>query len=1453
MLIVLAAGAVLACARASRLGSPNRASWRWLAVASALWGAASAIDLLFPDAWLSASGATSAASLTMLAGTAAAIVAATLLLRHRPGFAAAPESTLDGLLVGAVSLSVTSQFLLRPVSMAHTSVEAYTDAFVQEAALSAILFVGAVAIVWATSRSVQRTLLVLFPAFTAPAVAIAIGAGRDPAAGAAIAAVGWGLCLLGVAVAGMTAPRYEPGGLRRGDGRRGARAAFLGVPGTCVLVELAVALSIAFSVGVNWFALACIVAAGVLIALRLSADAGVATRLHTSTRERDRMAAVIAMSGAIAGPMEIDVLLERLGASAAQAVGRSRAEVALLDSASGTGLEARHGLTETERLLLAEVAEGATAALIGMFGDGPGSAPLTVPLDDPRLPGGVTRALRAAGKRRVLLSPLRVDHALLGIVQLWTPDDDAPFDDDDQAVVAALGHEGSLAIQNARLLAASRWQAEERALLLRVSTAAASSLDLATVLREIAQATIGVAGAESCAIELYEPEADEFVVLADVTVPDWPGSVQSGFRYPAAGDPIAAYVFASREPLIERIDDPALSAGRRRELGGWGSRSALMVPLWADDACLGLVGLYSRRIDAFGPAQTRLAVEIGKQTGIAVRHARMLATTQQSAEERAMLLRVSRAASSSLDLNGVLTEIAQAALGVANNECCSVELWRPETEDFETVALAIMPDWPEFSAIGIPAAENDVFAYVLANRPPKRYRVDDLALSALRRGKMTAWNAGSMVVFPLWADDACLGFLQFYARDPAAFGDAQVRAGGEIALQTVLAIRHARMLEAVHRSAENRAMLLRVGEAATSSLDLRAVLAEIAAATLGLGGAEACTILRWIRASDELEIAADCTAPDWLGVDAPGVRFPLDHWSVDRAVLAQREPVVVGRDDAGLAERDRALLVGEGIGSLLLCPIWVLDECVGVITLRSRALRAFTREAVPLGREVAARTALAIQNGRLLEETRRYAEEQTAMLRVSRAVSSGFELGDVLQEIARASVGVAGTEGCEIELFHRERGELELLGQAYAPEWIDPKQNVGSVFPVGDWPISRKVIEAGTPLVFGRDSPLLTAGERAVLFDEDGTESALALPLVVDDVCVGLLNLYSLRAGAFDAISVRLGQELAGQAALAIERSRLIEETRRHADEQTAMLRISRAISGSLRLEDVLREVARSGLAVAGVEDCQVELWHPRERELELAGDARVPSWLGESNVGSRLAIEDWPVTRRVLETQEPLMFDAASPFLTEPELETLFLGDGTASALAIPIIAGRESVGVLSFYSRTPRAFTSASIRLGLDLANQAALAIERARLHETLERRAHTDGLTGLLNHRAVQERLDQEIARAVRGGRRVAVLMIDLNRFKEVNDLHGHLVGDRVLRATALSLCSATRASDHVGRYGGDEFLVILPDADGAEAEVVADRILESAALVGGGGGAPAPKGRLKPSTGSALSPV
>jgi diguanylate cyclase (GGDEF)-like protein len=160
-----------------------------------------------------------------------------------------------------------------------------------------------------------------------------------------------------------------------------------------------------------------------------------------------------------------------------------------------------------------------------------------------------------------------------------------------------------------------------------------------------------------------------------------------------------------------------------------------------------------------------------------------------------------------------------------------------------------------------------------------------------------------------------------------------------------------------------------------------------------------------------------------------------------------------------------------------------------------------------------------------------------------------------------------------------------------------------------------------------------------------------------------------------------------------------------------------------------------------------------------------------------------------------------------------------------LPLVAKGQAVGLVELFSRSHVTLEAEHLQLARTMANEAAMALENARLYEDARNLADRDPLTGFYNHRFLHERLGEEVVRTQRGRRPLSVLMLDVDDFKLVNDTFGHLFGDRVLTWTAELIRSTLRASDIPARYGGDEFAIILPETDGEDARRAAERILEA----------------------------
>jgi two-component system, cell cycle response regulator len=164
----------------------------------------------------------------------------------------------------------------------------------------------------------------------------------------------------------------------------------------------------------------------------------------------------------------------------------------------------------------------------------------------------------------------------------------------------------------------------------------------------------------------------------------------------------------------------------------------------------------------------------------------------------------------------------------------------------------------------------------------------------------------------------------------------------------------------------------------------------------------------------------------------------------------------------------------------------------------------------------------------------------------------------------------------------------------------------------------------------------------------------------------------------------------------------------------------------------------------------------------------------------------------------------------------------GLGSLKVIPLRTAQQVLGTVVLGAVRPGAYARDAVRQLEVVAMQAADSIYRARLFEQTERLATTDGLTGLTNHRTFQGRLDEHLAQAQRYGKKLSLILCDIDHFKSVNDLHGHPAGDLVLKGVAHTLAKEARSTDVVARYGGEEFAVVMPETDAEGALVIAERI-------------------------------
>jgi diguanylate cyclase (GGDEF)-like protein len=441
------------------------------------------------------------------------------------------------------------------------------------------------------------------------------------------------------------------------------------------------------------------------------------------------------------------------------------------------------------------------------------------------------------------------------------------------------------------------------------------------------------------------------------------------------------------------------------------------------------------------------------------------------------------------------------------------------------------------------------------------------------------------------------------------------------------------------------------------------------------------------------------------------------------------------------------------------------------------------------------------------DRERRWTE--SAVVEVEGAVRSALEIAEVALRSHTVAVFLLSPDDRELRLR-----ECRSASEAVTREPV----------PAGEGPLGGAVRR--------RAAVRLHGDIRGVSWYRDGTapKALLAAPLVErrGGHVRGVVLVDRLLAEPFSDADERLLVALSAELLRALDAERLMIDMKRARDEKErfyeAIERLNRTTK-PLEVFDATLEVARGMVQVDFAAVTLLEEGEAGAGGKALHRIARVLA--GEDGKARALEGQTFPdgsgmvaaavrlgssLPAKDLDPAKTQVFDAATRLR------------GLASLKVIPLRTAQKVLGAVVLGARRPGAYGAEAVRQLEVVAMQAAESIYRARLFEQTERLATTDGLTGLTNHRTFQARLDEHLAQASRYGKRLSIILCDIDHFKSVNDTYGHPAGDVVLRGVARTLVAEARNTDVVARYGGEEFAVVMPETDAAGALVIAERIRE-----------------------------
>jgi diguanylate cyclase (GGDEF)-like protein len=549
-------------------------------------------------------------------------------------------------------------------------------------------------------------------------------------------------------------------------------------------------------------------------------------------------------------------------------------------------------------------------------------------------------------------------------------------------------------------------------------------------------------------------------------------------------------------------------------------------------------------------------------------------------------------------------------------------------------------------------------------------------------------------------------------------------------------------------------------------------------------------------------------------------RIPLDDFPAARTVLLDQQPADIedGQRDVRLPP---GMAADFGVTSVNLEPLWT-TEPVGMLAIEpaGAAANPDLESIVPL---VAASVAR-VQARRGSEQEH---PESEWMLDLLEAASEQQSLNGVLASICERLARQLGAQRAAVFLLEDGRPVPRMARPAEGE--CDPDDWDLFVDAPAAPPLVDAALETGDAVIAGSPESPLIEGWWAQTFRAG---SAVAAPIGRRTEVVGVIALDSPTPGAFSDADGHLVADAAARLGGVVELARAMEERATNLQAATTIRRLLEDGSRATSAEEAAKVLARVSREALETEHVTVFLAGEGDLIDHVAVDAPddFQAIASERLVGS--SAHEFRLWRRLTHQREPVMVeDATQSQLIPAELVALLR---LRAYVAYPLLSAERALGiVLCSDTRGPRQWTESDRELVQQLSLEGSLTVENAALRTTsakrideLSRQAFHDPLTELPNRSLFRDRLEHALARTRRGHQSLAVMLLDLDGFKEINDNYGHDAGDQVLIAVAQRLRASLRPADTVARLGGDEFTTLLEDIAGErEATRVAERIESS----------------------------
>src|SRR5271166_4919350 len=500
----------------------------------------------------------------------------------------------------------------------------------------------------------------------------------------------------------------------------------------------------------------------------------------------------------------------------------------------------------------------------------------------------------------------------------------------------------------------------------------------------------------------------------------------------------------------------------------------------------------------------------------------------------------------------------------------------------------------------------------------------------------------------------------------------------------------------------------------------------------------------------------------------------------------------------------KKILAEAEVRNLTAVNLQTREHNFGVILLPHAERRAFGSSGPRLMVGLALQLGLTLENYVVSHDAHRRTKEYELLTDIGKAISSRLDQDEILRTIQAELGQIFDTSHFYIAFQESEqiRFELEVRDNRVLPKRNRELRNA----------FTEYVIRNGEPLLIRSDLENTRKGLGITHVPERPAKSLIAAPIFLGNRACGIMiAMNPNREFGFEQRDLDVLVTAAGQVSVAVENARLFADEQRRSRQLAFLNNVSRTAISSDDPVHMLGEIASEIQKNFSFDHIGVGLLDYGTKEIEIKAEAGVTAHA----MGRRIPLGTGILGRVARTGERALVQNALSGNLSG------ILPDSRA-VLCIPITYGESLMGVLNIESRSENAFAPQDVLILNTLADLLATALHNAFVFQKLQQQSITDGLTGIKTRRFFWEALSAEWKRASRSGRPFSVVLIDLDKFKEVNDTMGHFEGDLVLARIGRLLEQKSRQSNVVARYGGDEFVVLMPETGPEQAQVLAERL-------------------------------